>query len=200
MQILRLTHPSLLNHTTLPWNMIIFSPTLLLSTNGLRCCISTVKLPYITLSLHTFYGNCKSYALPTFHPQPILPLSWNMIIFSPNMLLSTNGLRHCISIVKLPYITLSLHTCHVNCKPCDLPPLNHTTPIMKYDNTFPNFAPIYKWTSLLHFRGKTTLCNIIAALFPYKLQILRPAHFSSPTHTTLIMKYDNLFPNFALIM
>ena len=123
-----------------------------------------------------------------------------MIILSPNLLLSTNELRHCIFIVKLPYITLSLHNCHVNCKPCDLPPLNHTTPIMKYDNLFTNFAPIHKRTSPLHFYGKSTLYNIIVTHFTCKLQILRFTHTSSPNYTPLTMKYDNLSPNVALIM
>ena len=113
---LQILHPTYSSILPLLWNMIIFSPTSLLSTNGLRCCISMAKLPYITLSLHTFHVNYKYYTLRTFHPQLILPLSWNMIIFSLNLLLSTNGLNHCISMVKLPYITLSLHTFYVNCK------------------------------------------------------------------------------------
>jgi hypothetical protein len=122
-----------------------------------------------------------------------------MIILSPNLLLSTNELRHCIFIVKLPYITSSLHTCHVNCKSCDLPPLNHTTPIMKYDNLFLKLALIHKPTLPLHFYGKPTLYNLIASHLPCNLQILRPTNPSSLNHTTPIMKYDNLSTNFALI-
>lgn len=70
---------------------------------------------------------------------------------------------------------------------------------MKYDNLLPNLTLIYKPTSPLLFNAKTTLYNIIAVYFLYKLQMLRLTKPSTTILSYPTMKYHNLLPNIAPI-
>ena len=154
--------------------------------------IIATHLPCKLQILHLTYPSLLNHTIPTMQYHNIFTNF--ALIHKRTSLLHFHGKTALYNIIAA-YFPCKLQILH----PPHFSSLTNTIPIMKYNNIFPKLALIHKRTLLLHFRGKTTLYNIIATHLPCKLQMLRCTHTSSLNYTTPILKYDNLFPNFALI-